>query len=210
MGKKTRKRALARIRARTNPQPKPAPEIKNKHGVSITLEEKKELERLVNQANRNRNKQLSESKELPRRYMGRDTGQTLGDLQLMGQESDFILSQKTANVDVHKSRRDFDNYMRNLRRVTSPDYLNMRIRAYKQNFTKSLIEVYGWDAAKDIAMKVRMMKPEDYMRMVESDETLEISFVPSDQYVQGRLNQIRQALGMRLKEEWVDEEYAVN
>lgn len=181
--------------------------LTNQHGVTVTLDEKKALESLVAKANKKRAKMLDEASTLPRLIAGQPTGDTVGSLQLMGKESDFIVTKKTASLQRFTSRQQFDNYLNNLERVTQPNYVEERIRLYKRNFTNSLRNVYGWEESKDIIMKIRMMKPEDYMRMVESDETLEISYVPSDVRVEGRLNQIRAALGMKLKDEWYDEEY---
>lgn len=181
----------------------------NQHRVEITVEEKRELENAVRKANRLRQKMLDEAGQLPRKVYGKETGDTISQLQMMGKESDFILSQKSASLQRFRTRKDFDRYMDNLKRVNHPDYIIERTRAYKRNFIQSLEDVYG-DEAKDIVMKVRMMKPEEYMRMVESDESLEISYVDSQQKVQGRLNQLRASLGMKLKDEWTDDEYDVD
>lgn len=174
-------------------------------GFIITDVERKHFENEVRKANRKRKKMLEAEGKLPRKHAGKDTGDSLRSLQLMGRETDFILSPKSASLQRFKSREQFDKYLANVERVNKPNYVDERIRAYKRNFTKSLQETYGWEASKDIVMKVRMMKPEEYMKLVQSDETLEISYVPSDQRVEGRLNQIRAALGMKLKDEWHDE-----
>lgn len=182
--------------------------VKNQYGVTFTLDEKKALEQAVNTANRKRARMLKQEAKLPRMVGGKDTGDTVASLQLMGKESDFILQRKTKSLQRFRSKEDYNRYMKNLERVNSKDYIRERVRLYKRNFTKSLLEVYG-DQAKDIAMKVRMMKPEDYMRMVQQDETLEIRYMDSAVPWQGRLNQIRASLGMKLKEEWHDETYSI-
>lgn len=182
-------------------------ELVNEFGVTFTADEKRQLENAVNAANRKRAKMLKEAATLPRKVEGKETGDTVGTLQLMGKESDFILSKKTKSLQRFKSRDQFEKYLHTLERVNSPEYLDDRIRAYKRNFMKTLENVYG-DEAKDVVMKVRMMKPRDYMKMVESDETLEIgAVIPSDAKVPGRLNAVRRALGMKEKEEFFDEEY---
>ena len=68
---------------------------------------------------------------------------------------------------------------------------------------KALENAFG-DDAKDVIMKIRMMKPEDYMRMIEQDETLEISYIYDPTARAGKLNQIRASMGMRLKDESMD------
>ena len=187
----------------------PSGDYINQKGVVITQDERKRMESLVNRANRKRAKMLKEAATLPRKVGGVDTGSTIGQLQLMERESDFILSRRSKSLQRFKTRKQFDDYMQSLERVNSKDYIIDRIRNYKHNFTKTLLNVYG-DEAKDIAMKIRMMKPEEYMKLVESDETLEIgAVIPSDDKVAGRLNELRRALGMKEKPEWFDEEYDI-
>ena len=142
----------------------------------FTPEEKKALESAVNTANRKRAKMLKQEATLPRRVMGVDTGDTVGSLQLMGKESDFILARKTKSLQRFKTREDYDRYMANLHRVNQKDYITERVKLYKRNHMQALDNVFG-DEAKDVKMKIRMMKPKDYMKMIQSDEMLEISYI---------------------------------
>ena len=173
--------------------------LRNQYGVVFTEEQKKALERAVNRSNRQRKKMIAEEDKL---------NPNASQLRLMGKESDFILARQSKSLQRFKSMEDFENFLKKQERIASGDYLLDRARLYKRNFTKSLLETYG-DDAKDIAMKIRMMKPDEYMRMVASNEELEIRYVPSDMVVSGRLNQIRSILGMKLKDDWVEEEYEV-
>ncbi len=178
----------------------------NQYGVTFSEDEKRALVNAVNRANRKRSKMLKEAATLPRMVSGRATGDTVGSLQLMGKESDFILAKKTKSLQRFRSREQFENYMNTLERVNSKDYLTDRIRLYKRNHMKALENAYG-DDAKDVIMKIRMMKPDDYMKMVQQDESLEISYVYDPSARTGKLNQIRASMGMKLKEEEIDEEY---
>ena len=181
----------------------------NQHGVEFTPEEKRALENAVNRANRKRRQMLEEAAPLPRLDAGKPTGMTVGNLQAMGYESDFIMARRSKSLQRFKSREQFENYVGSLERVNDPEYIDDRTRAYKHHFLKTLEHVYG-DEAKDVYMKIRMMKPEDYRRAVEQDETLSIdAVVPSDAKVPGRLNELRKALGLKQKPEWPDEVHNV-
>lgn len=169
----------------------------NQYGVTFTEEHKKALEKAVNRSNYQRKKMMAEEEKL---------NPHASQLRLMGKESDFILSRQSKSLQRFKSMEEYDQFMEKQARIQSGEYLLDRARLYKRNFMKSLLDTYG-DEAKDIVMKVRMMKPEEYMRMVAANEELEIRYVPSDMYVSGRLNQLRSILGMKLKDDWVDEEY---
>lgn len=179
--------------------------IRNQHGLEFTQKEKKALESAVNRANRKRKIMLDNEAKLPRLVAGQPTGQTVGTLQTMGKESDFIISRKSKSLQRFKTREQYEKYMKNLERVLSDDYIVDRIRLYKRNHIKAIENVFG-DDAKDVVMKIRMMKPKDYMQMIQSDEMLEVNYIydPSDK--QGKLNQIRGSLGMNLKEDYINEE----
>lgn len=179
--------------------------LRNQHGVIFTEAEKKALEREVNKANRKRTKMLEQEANLPRLVGGKDTGQKVGQLQLMGKESDFIISRKSKSLQRFKNREEFDRYLDNLAKVNSPTYLDDKTRAYKRNHMKAIENVFG-DDAKDVLMKIRMMKPEKYREMLQKDEMLEVSYIYDPSARAGKLNQIRVSLGMNLKEEDPGEE----
>lgn len=189
-----------RVKGRKNLEKLPDGSVKNASGVTFTQEEKKRLESLVNRNNRIRMKMLEDEGELPRKKGGKDTGQKVSQLQLMGKESDFILSRKSKSLQQFKSREQFESYLSNLEIVTSPTYVDDRTRLYKRNHMTALQNVFG-DEAKDVIMKIRMMKPEDYRKLLQSDEDLEISYIYDPSALAGKLNQIRRSLGIKPKEE---------
>lgn len=177
----------------------------NQHGVEFTQSEKRALEYAVNTANRKRARMLAEEAQLPRKVKGRETGDTVGSLQLMGKESDFIIAKRSKSLQRFKTKEDYNRYVQNLKRVNSPDYITERVRMYKRNHMKAIEKAFG-DDAKDVVMKIRMMKPKDYQRMIQSEEMLEINYIYEPSARAGKLNQIRASLGMRLKEDETGEE----
>lgn len=178
----------------------PSGNLKNQHGVTFTPAEKRALESAVNSANRKRAKMLKEAATLPRMVRGKPTGDTVGSLQLMGKESDFIIAKKTKSLQRFTSKEQFEKYLKNLKSVNSPTYIEDRTRLYKRNHMKALENAYG-DEAKDVIMKIRMMKPKDYMQMIQKNEQLEIGYVydPADR--SAKLNSMRASLGMKLKDD---------
>lgn len=173
----------------------------NQHRVEITVEEKRELENEVRKANRLRKRMLAEEAELPRKVYGVEIDDKVSSLQAMGKESDFIVSQKSASLQRFRSREDFERYRDYLKRVNSKGYIDERTRQYKRNYAKALDQAFG-DEAKDIKMKIRMMKPKDYRKLIQQDETLEISYVYNPNESFEKLEEIRAALGMKSKEDW--------
>lgn len=172
----------------------------NQHGVTFTEEQKKALERSVNRSNYQRKKMLEHEGKQPWRVGGKDTGQLRQQLQLMGKENDFIISRQSKSLQRFKSMEDYERYMDKQARIQSGEYLDDMTRHYKRNYMKALDNAFG-DSAKDVKMKVRMMKPEDFRRLVESDELTEIGYIYDPSVKEGKLNQIRSAFGMKQKEE---------
>lgn len=167
--------------------------LQNQHGVIFSPDDKKLLEREANKANAKRKRMLEEEANLPRYIGGKETGQTVGQLQIMGKESDFIISRKSKSLQGFKSRDDFENYIDNLKRVNSKGYIDERTELYKQNHLTALDNAFG-DEAKDIKAKLQELKPKEYRRLLQSEEAMEISYIYDPSARTAKLNQMRSAL----------------
>lgn len=163
----------------------------NQYGVTFTKEQKKALERAVNKSNYRRKRQQAEVDRL---------NPNNAQLRLMGKESDFIISRQSKSLQRFKSLEDYEKFMDKQARIHSGEYLDDRTRLYKRNYMKALDNVFG-DDAKDVKMKVRMMKPEKFRELVESNELAEINYIYDPSARTGKLNQIRASFGMKQKEE---------
>lgn len=172
----------------------------NQYGVKFTEDDKKKLESLYASAMRKRREQLKEVAALPRMVRGKPTGDTLASKLEMGYESDFIITAKTKSLQRFQRKTDFNRYIKYLERVKSGEYLDDRTRLYKRNYMKALDDVHG-KAAADIKMKVRMMKPADFRKMIEQDELLEISEIYTESDKAAAREQIRASFGMKSKDE---------
>ena len=178
----------------------------NKHGVVFTSWERQKLRNSVKESNRLREQAIQAYTGRNIVVAGEDKGVSNNQLWLMGKHPDFILTEQKYNFQNFKTRREFEQALDKQARIQSGEYIRDRAKLYKRNFLKSLKETYAWDDVKDIYMKVQMMDPIEYITKVSEDEVLEIRYVPSDVKDDGRPNQLRAALGMKLKEEWFDEE----
>lgn len=159
---------------------------KNQHGVTFTEEQKKALERAVNRSNRKRQKMLAEEDGL---------NPNASQLRLMGKESDFIITRQSKSLQRFKSLDEFNQYMDKQARIQSGEYLEEKTRLYKRNYMKAVQNELG-DAG--IAMRVRMMKPEEFRKLVEAHgEDMEITYVYDPSAQLARRNRIRELLGMK-------------
>ena len=167
----------------------------NQYGVTFSEEQKKALERAVRRSNYKRDKQIKAEDA-----MVTPSGRSNAQLRIMGKESDFIIARQSRSLQGFKSMADYEAFMDKQARIQSGEYLNDRTRLYKANHMQALKNVFG-DDAKDVIMKIRMMKPEKYREMLQKDEFLEVSYVYDPSALSGKLNQIRQSLGMKTKED---------
>jgi hypothetical protein len=179
----------------------------NQHGVVFTDEQRKTMERAVRKSNRQREKEVEADRQRPRKVAGEIIEKDKNQLHTMGKENEFIVSQQDKSMQRFKSQEDYENFMRKQEAIQSGQYANDRANAYRENFTKSLKEVYGKDA-QDIVEHVNAMSPTDYIDLVAHDEVLEIGYEDSEKLVVGRLNDIRKALGIAEKDEWPNEIYS--
>lgn len=176
----------------------------NQYGVTFTEQQKKDLERSVARSNYYAKKMKEKEGELPRTVGGKETGQKVSQLQLMGKESDFIISKQSRSLQRFKSLEDYERFMDKQQRIQSGEYLEEMTRHYKRNHMKALENVFG-DEAKDVMMKIRMMPPAQYRELIQKEELLEVSYVYDPSARTGKLNQIRASLGMKLKEDYMEE-----
>lgn len=164
---------------------------KNQYGVTFTEEQKKALERAVNRSNYQRKKMQAEADKL---------NPNNSQLRLMGKETDFIITRQSKSLQRFRSMEDYEKFMDKQARIASGEHLDDMTRLYKRNYMKALDNVFG-DDAKGIKMKVRMMKPEQFRKMVESNELLEIGYIYDPSARAGKLSQIRDSFGMKPIEE---------
>ena len=164
---------------------------RNQHGVTFTEEQKKALERAVNRSNYQRKKMQTEADKL---------NPINSQLRLMGKESDFIISRQSKSLQKFKSLEEYERFMDKQAKIQSGEYLEEQTRMYKRNYIKAVQNELG-DSG--IAMRVRMMKPEDFRKLVEeSGEDMEINYVYGASAQVARRNRIREILGMKPVEDW--------
>ena len=189
----------------------------NQNNVFFTEAEKKALTSAVKKSNRKQTQLREIFDPLPYKIQGRETGATVGEMRLLGKEADFSIADKTASLQRFQTHEEFDRYMKNLNRVNSKGYIADRARLYKRNYQTALTDPHSglglaYDDVSDILMKIRTMKTDDYIKMVASNEELEIGYLYDDGNgsVSDKLNAIRSALGLKHRETdyfWDGDEY---
>lgn len=178
----------------------------NQYGVKFTEAEKRDLESAVNSVNRKRKRQLENISGLSRKVGGKDTGDIIKTKMILGDESEFILAKRSKSLQRIQTKQQYNDYMRNLKKAMSPNYELERKRLYKRNYISAMEKEFGdpkqWA---DIKNKIRSMNPDKFIELVNSDDAMEIKFVYDAQELQGRMNQIRGALGIKMVEDEIED-----
>lgn len=163
----------------------------NQHGVVFTDAQRRELQRANRLSNKVREKQIAEA-DLRK---PKDTQPDPAQLRTMGKKSDFIISRQSKKPQDFKSMEDFERYIDKQHRIQSGEYLDDKTRLYKSNYMKAVANELDDPG---IAMRIRMMKPDDFRKLVEDKgEDMEISYVYDPSTRQARRNRIRELLGMK-------------
>lgn len=173
--------------------------IINKYDVKISQDEARRLENLVRQVNRKRAKMEQAFKDKPLYYGKQRLDESREQLRLMGEEMDIMIRKRSASLHQFTSRGAFNKYMKSLEKAAATDYLDYRAKLYKRNYMKALQENYGEypELLKGALMKVRMMKPADFVNWVGTDRLGQIKFHYDVGGKIQRLNDLRDRLGLR-------------
>lgn len=159
--------------------------IINQYGVKFTEQDKKKLESLVGKANRKRKKILEDEQSMERLIAGVPQGYTIKD-DFFSPSSDFIIRKKTKSLQRFKSREEFNRYLRSIRKVIHPTYMDRKMKSYKKNFIKGIQNVFGADSD-DLVKMIRKMDLKDYVRMSQQDEIARIEYIYSPEDYEQRL-----------------------
>lgn len=172
--------------------------IINQNGVVFTQDEKKALENLVNSASRKRKHMLELEQSLPFISGGVNMGMTVGDaVGRMGKESDFILVPKSKSLNRFTSKKEYNKYIKNLKRVVDRKYIDKRIVQYKKNINKAVHRALSSKQAWHIVRELNKLSPEDFMKMAQSDETLEFSYIYGPDGQRNKAIKVMNALHMK-------------
>lgn len=164
----------------------------NQHGVSFTAQEKRALETAVNTAARKRKRLLEAAAEQPRMIGGKNTGQKMAEVMKLGYESDFILAKKSKSLQQFESKREYEIYMDNLRRVNQRDYIKKRVELYQENHATAIMRELN-DA--ETAAKLATLDQRDYLELsTQYEDVMEIHYVYGPDQRDEKLNAINSAL----------------
>lgn len=172
----------------------------NQHGVVFTDKERRAIKKATDASMAKRQAEYQMWLDSPVYVNGNKVADHRRNLDTMGKKPEFIVAEQSYDLQEFTSRDEFNRYMKKQERIATGRYERDKMRLYKRNFMTSLKNVYG-DDAKDVIHKIQFMPQDEFYKRILQDERLEIKYAPSDQKIDGRLDEIRHALTMELKDE---------
>lgn len=187
--------------------------ITTKAGFQITEDEYREMRNLVKRVNRKRDKMIKDIADKPLFYGLRKLDEDRNQLRLMGEEDEITIRKRSSSMQQFKTKKEFDFFVRNLRKADSTDYVDYRVKLYKRNYMTALKNRYPDhpDLVNGILMKVRTMKPEKFAEFLTEDRLAQIKIhYSTDNRIQ-TLVSLREKLGLFIPQKYQDiEDFDMN
>jgi len=169
----------------------------NSYGVRFTKSELKEVQKLRNQFNYRRRKQIKQEASivLP-------SGMTQGRLrELTGQDSDFVLASRKFGLNRFENRSQFKKFKKSIKRVIKKTDNGKKMTQYKRNYASSITKAYGDNKlTRRIKNAIYKMSDEDFRLMsLKLGTRGEISYTYHKDY--GTLEDIVDALDIKVDDD---------
>lgn len=147
--------------------------IYNMHGVRFTQNNRRTLESLVNSANR-KAKNLANIEANMQLYAGGEKVPAKVADKLMGRSSDFAFNRKSKSLQQFKTKEDFQNYIKNLRKITKHDYIDKVSKTYQKNYIKAMRKQGLPD---DLIREINNLTPEQFRKLSQSEELVRFGYI---------------------------------
>jgi hypothetical protein len=167
--------------------------VKNQHGIWFTKEEKKRLESLVNSVNR-KAKKLQESEF--GMYLAGDNNISVGDYYKTAKykHSDMIFNTKSKSLNRFTSKKEYNHYIKALEQMTQRNYVSAMVWEYKKRYIKgieqNLILDNNTDKMNQVINKIKSMKWQDYMKLVQTNPDASITYIYDPKDINSKANRI--------------------
>lgn len=134
-------------------------------GEFITKTEKQKLQKLVYAINRKRKRQLEKLPNVARKKY-----------QTFGYETDFIYRKKSARLNKFRTRLEFEQYYKNLKRITRAGHENAVLNTYRANFKSSINKVFG-SSGSELIKFINSISNDELKALSLSEELSNIGYV---------------------------------
>ena len=135
------------------------------NGQTISMSEQKHFKSVVNSANRKIKRLQS---ELPK--------QAKSVFAEFGIKSDFIMSTKSYSFKRFRNKREYNQYVKQLERISKRDYLSKVVDRYRKNLKRAITNVFGTSGRK-LNQFINQLSDKELRQLTLEGELEDIGYV---------------------------------
>lgn len=167
--------------------------VENQWGVRITKKEQKEIKSLVAKANRTREKMLKFQDNLEMRHAGKLKGVKYGDIyEGLRPPSDFIIQKKSASLQVFRTKKGLQGYIKHLKKVTSDKYIKNTVKQLRASHIKAIQNTLG--SQPDLVKMIKNLSVEQYYELYLTDDCFTVQYVYDLDELDTRVKNIKNSI----------------
>lgn len=165
--------------------------VKNKSGLVIPRETFTEIQNTLKVVNKLKEKQYNEIKNIKFTSFGNETAETINDRKLMGDVRYNEFKKQNFNFNTFRSEKEINDYLNSLKNKTKKSYYSFRNKQLKQNYIKSLNNVFNEnEKTKKLIKKIKNMPLSKFMLLFYTEDIIDFSYQYTEQQAQLALNNI--------------------
>lgn len=152
--------------------------VKNKHGVVLSMEEKKEFQKNIDKINKENKKQMRKLEKTPMKHNGKELGYSAGEnARLMGDSRINMFRPRSKSIDRFRTRGEFKKAKQSVNSRANQNLLELN-QTYRRNYITAMEKQLNGNANHIIELIMSM--PLDQMVSISLSTTdADIDFVYS-------------------------------
>lgn len=165
--------------------------VKNKNDLAIPRETFIEIQNVLKDVNKLKEKRYNEIKDINFTSFGNETAETINDRKLMGDVRYNEFKKQKFNFNTFRSEKEINNYLNSLKKKTKKSYYRFRNKQLKQNYIKALNNVFNEnEKTKELIKKIEKMSIKKFMQLFYTEDIIDFSYQYTEEQAQLALNNI--------------------
>lgn len=165
--------------------------VKNKNDLAIPRETFIEIQNVLKDVNKLKEKRYNEIKDINFTSFGNETAETINDRKLMGDVRYNEFKKQKFNFNTFRSEKEINDYLNSLKKKTKKSYYRFRNKQLKQNYIKSLNNVFNEnEKTKELIKKIEKMSIKKFMQLFYKEDIIDFSYQYTEEQAQLALNNI--------------------
>lgn len=165
--------------------------VKNKNGLVIPRETFIEIQKVLKDVNKLKEKRYNEIKDINFTSFGIETSENINDRKLMGDVRYNEFKKQKFNFNTFRSEKEINHYLNSLKNKTKKSYYTFRNKQLKQHYIKSLNNVFNEsEKTKKLTKKIEKMSIKKFMQLFYTEDIVDFTYQYTEEQAQLALNNI--------------------